>query len=107
MRSEAHQVFDPLHSGELDLKNKICQLGMFAIWPDMQKKGYGRMLVDYLTSQAKGLGCTKMELYVASPSTHLFPYYEKLQFVRTGRTEVYPIKTIFESAHFEVFEKDI
>lgn len=80
---------------------------MFAIWPDYQKKGYGRKMVDYLTQEAKKLGCNKMELYVASPSTHLFPYYEKLQFVKTGRREPYPIKTIFESAHFEVFEKDI
>lgn len=80
---------------------------MLSIWPQYQKRGYSRLLIDYLTEKSKELGFKKMELYVASPSTHLFPFYEKFNFVRTGRKEVYPIPTIFESAHFEVFEKDL
>jgi len=80
---------------------------MLSIWPSYQKKGYSKLLIEHLCEKSKELGYKKMELYVASPSTHLYAYYEKFNFVRTGRTEVYPIQTIFESAHFEVFEKDL
>jgi len=71
--------------------------GMYAVWPQLQGKGVGKILLNELvrtiqeTDTAHGRTPTTMlEASVASENTTLFPFYAKLDFKLTGKEEPIP-----------------
>lgn len=67
---------------------------MFAIWPSLQGQGFGKKTLEamhqFLTSLNLENIPTHYECMVASENTHLFSFYEKQGFSRTGITKDWP-----------------
>jgi len=79
-------------AGEAHLLN-VC------IHPNHQGKGYGRLLVEHLISQAKDRAATSMFLEVRSSNQVAYQLYEKLGFNEVGvRQGYYPAYTGREDA---------
>lgn len=60
--------------GQLEIKN-------LAVRPDMQKRGYGRMLIDFIADHYRGRYHTLLVGTGDSPLT--VPFYERCGFVRS------------------------
>ncbi len=58
-------------------------LGMLAIRPDQQGKGFGAALIAAVEDHARALGCTDLDLRVVSPRVELPDYYRRFGFVET------------------------
>ena len=68
-----------------DEGNGILELKNLAVLPDCQRKGYGRVLVNYVAARYQGQYSILQVGTVDSPLT--VPFYEKCGFVRSHRVE--------------------
>ena len=77
----------------------IFEIQSLATYPQFQKKGYGRCLVDHVCNYYKGKGRTMIVGTGDSPT--IVPFYEKSGFVFSHRRENYFLeyynKPIFEA----------
>ena len=65
---------------------------LMSMWvaPDHRRTGAGRLLVDAIESWARQCGAHTFQLMVTSSNVAAISFYQRLGFVRTGRTEPYP-----------------
>ena len=68
-----------------DEGNGILELKNLAVLPDCQRKGYGRVLVNYVAARYQGQYSILQVGTGDSPLT--VPFYEKCGFVRSHRVE--------------------
>lgn len=76
---------------------------LVSMWtaPTHRKSGVGKMLVSAVLEWAETRGVKTVELLVTGINHGAIRFYERLGFVKTGRTQVYPIDptiTEFEMA---------
>ena len=69
--------------------NKYLVIKRIAVFPTWQKKGIGRMLIEFAENFAKENGYKSIRLDVASSSAHLIKLYESIGFDQTGEI-LYP-----------------
>ena len=65
---------------------------LVSMWtaPAYRRSGVGRLLVDEVTTWAAQRGARTLRLMVTSNNESAISFYQRLGFVRTGRTEPYP-----------------
>jgi ribosomal protein S18 acetylase RimI-like enzyme len=65
---------------------------LISMWtaPSHRHRGIGRMLVDEVSGWARRRGAAVLQLMVTSTNAGAMLYYQRLGFVRTGRTKPYP-----------------
>jgi ribosomal protein S18 acetylase RimI-like enzyme len=65
---------------------------LISMWtaPTHRERGIGRMLIDEVAGWARKRGATVLDLFVVSSNEPARRFYERLGFVRTGRTRPYP-----------------
>ncbi len=65
---------------------------LMSMWvaPDHRRTGAGRLLVDAIESWARTCGAHTFQLMVTSSNLAAISFYQRLGFIRTGRTEPYP-----------------
>lgn len=66
---------------------------LVSMWtaPTYRKDGVGRMLVDAVLAWAESRGVKTLDLLVTGVNGGAMRFYERLGFVKTGRTQAYPI----------------
>lgn len=66
---------------------------LVSMWtaPTHRKDGVGRMLVDAVLEWAESRGVKTLELLVTGVNDGAMRFYERLGFVKTGKTQAYPI----------------
>lgn len=66
---------------------------LVSMWtaPTHRKDGVGRMLVEAVLGWAESRGVKTLELLVTGVNDGAMRFYERLGFVKTGRTQAYPI----------------
>ena len=65
---------------------------LMSMWvaPTHRRTGTGRLLVDAIESWARRTGAHTFQLMVTSNNLAAIPFYQRLGFTKTGRTEPYP-----------------
>ena len=65
---------------------------LVSMWtaPSHRQSGVGRQLVNHVVDWTRGRNVSTLLLMVTSNNAAAIRFYEKLGFVRTGRTEPYP-----------------
>ena len=56
-------------------------INYFAINPDFQARGYGKLLMNNVENRLRELGCPKINLQIRAGNDKVFSYYQKLGFV--------------------------
>ena len=72
---------------EIEWKNKsdkFIVIHRIAVFPSWQKKGIGRMLIEFVENYAKENDYKSIRLDVASSSSHLIKLYESIGYALTG-----------------------
>lgn len=59
------------------LKRGVSHFAMFAVDPDAQAAGIGRLLLTHCEERSRELGSTHLALSMAEPDEPLFRYYER------------------------------
>lgn len=75
----------------LDQNDPTCA-HLISMWtaPTHRQKGVGRSLVNNVLNWARGRNARILQLMVTSNNEPAIRFYQRLGFVRTGRTEPYP-----------------
>jgi len=70
----------------------LTRAQLISMWtaPTHRQRGVGSMLIDEVTSWARLRGATVLDLFVVSSNDPAQHFYERLGFVRTGRSLPYP-----------------
>ena len=68
---------------------KYLVIRRIAVFPTWQKKGVGRMLVEFAEKYAQDNGFKSVRLDVASNSKHMLKMYESIGYIETGEI-LYP-----------------
>lgn len=65
---------------------------LVSMWtaPTHRRRGVGRLLVEEVAAWARTRNARTLGLMVTSVNETAIPFYERLGFIRTGRTEPYP-----------------
>ena len=65
---------------------------LMSMWvaPSHRRRGIGQLLADEVVTWARSRHARAVRLTVTSNNTSAISFYERLSFVRTGRTEPYP-----------------
>ena len=73
-------------------ENTATRAHLISMWtaPTHRRHGVGRLLVDEVAAWARLRGARTLQLMVTSVNEPAMRFYERLGFVRTGRTEPYP-----------------
>ena len=56
-------------------------INYFAVHPDFQARGYGKLLMDNVENGLRELGCPKINLQIRVGNDRVSQYYQKLGFV--------------------------
>jgi ribosomal protein S18 acetylase RimI-like enzyme len=64
--------------------------GMFAVRPDRQGSGVGKIVIAEARRAAASLGCARMKMTVIRQRPELIAWYRRLGFEPTGETEPFP-----------------
>ena len=60
-------------------------INYFAVHPDFQARGYGKLLMDNVENELRELGCPKINLQIREGNNKVLSYYQKLGFVEEKR----------------------
>jgi GNAT superfamily N-acetyltransferase len=71
-------------------------LGMLAVSPPHQNRGFGRAMMDAAEEHCRARGSTVMDLTVLSLRPELAPFYAKCGYIETGREEFRPSRPLRE-----------
>jgi ribosomal protein S18 acetylase RimI-like enzyme len=63
-------------------------LNYLAVFPECQKKGYGRTLVDKAIAELRKLGCLKVNLQVRKNNASVISFYKHLGFTEEDRASL-------------------
>lgn len=76
----------------LHKKQDKLHLGMFAVQPELQSAGVGKILLQASEECAKRLNCKAINLTVIQGRDELIAYYERKNYVLTGRSFPFPVE---------------
>jgi ribosomal protein S18 acetylase RimI-like enzyme len=79
--------------GSVFLRNHFedgLYLGMLSVWPHLQAKGIGRMLMMAAEAHARQLGCNRIFMNVISVRNELIAWYQKLGYTITPERKPFP-----------------
>jgi predicted N-acetyltransferase YhbS len=65
-------------------------LGMLSVWPGLQAKGIGKMLMRAAEEHAHRVGAQRIYMNVISIRTELISWYQRLGFRNTEETKPFP-----------------
>lgn len=82
-------------------------LGMLSIQPSQQGRGVGRAMMSAAETQCRAWGCTALDIRILHLRTELPPFYLKLGFIETGRTEFVEDPLSREPYYFILMSKSI
>ncbi|HZR25010.1 MAG TPA: GNAT family N-acetyltransferase [Vicinamibacterales bacterium] len=71
----------------LERRGDHAYLGMLSIQPAEQGRGVGRAMMTAAESQCRAWNCVALDIRILHLRTELPPFYLKLGFVETGRTD--------------------
>ena len=73
-------------------QNDATRAHLISLWtaPTHRRRGVGRLLVNGVLDWARGRSARMLQLMVTSNNEPAIRFYERLGFIRTGRTEPYP-----------------
>ena len=83
----------------LEQRAERLYLGMLAINPLQQGRGFGRQMMAAAERQAVSLGCNAIDIRIVNRRTELPPFYRALGFVDNG-TEPLEEPLLTKPAHF-------
>jgi len=92
----------PVGCAALERSNpELGYLERLAVLPATRRKGFGRILVDHIISQAKDSGVKKISIGIIAAQTDLNRWYQKIGFVEGGTKEFehLPFLVTFMSCH--------
>ncbi|HEX6393070.1 MAG TPA: GNAT family N-acetyltransferase [Acidimicrobiales bacterium] len=72
------------------VRSDRARFGMFAVRPELQGAGVGRLLLSEACRLAASWGAERLEMAVIKQRTDLIAWYRRLGFNPTGRTEPFP-----------------
>lgn len=76
----------------LHKKHDKLHLGMFAVRPELQSAGVGKMLLQAADEYAKTLNCKVINLTVIQGRDELIAYYQRRNYVLTGNSFSFPVE---------------
>jgi GNAT superfamily N-acetyltransferase len=79
-------------------------LGMLSVHPSAQGQGLSLPLVAAAEAWVRAAGCAEVDIRVVNLRTELFPFYERLGYVRRG-TEPSDVERALKPFHFVVMSK--
>jgi GNAT superfamily N-acetyltransferase len=80
-----------LASCYIERQGPVCYFGMFSVHPPAQGTGIGRLVVNEVERIAREeWGSERIEMTVIDIRAELIAWYERLGFVRTGKTKAFP-----------------
>lgn len=95
-------------------ENSLGYLGLFAVDPERQGGGIGRLVLEHAEKYAREkLGATKMEMTVIWTREELLTWYERRGYTRTTETRPFPYahlvngKALRDDLHFIVLDKEL
>jgi ribosomal protein S18 acetylase RimI-like enzyme len=73
-------------------QNDPARAHLISMWtaPTHRQRGIGRLLVNHVLNWARSRNARILQLMVTSNNEPAIRFYQRLGFVRTGRTEPYP-----------------
>ena len=75
----------------IEKQGEACYFGMFAVDPNLQGAGVGKLVMAEAERVAKDdFGCTRMEMTVISVRDELIAWYERRGYRRTGKYKPFP-----------------
>ena len=79
-------------AGTFLYQNDATRAQLIAMWtaPTHRQQGVGRLLVNAVLNWARSRNARTLLLMVTSNNESAIRFYERLGFIRTGRTEPYP-----------------
>src|SRR5262245_24250006 len=63
-------------------------VGLLAVEPSLEGRGFGRRLMVAAEEHLKGAGCRAVDLRVISARSELLPFYRRLGYVETGTSPI-------------------
>lgn len=76
----------------LHKKQDKLHLGMFAVHPELQAAGIGKVLLQAAEAHGKTEGCKAINLTVIQGRDELIAFYERRAYVRTGKSFPFPVE---------------
>jgi GNAT superfamily N-acetyltransferase len=76
----------------LEKEEGHLHLGTFAVSPEIQAQGLGRLLLERAEDYARENGCDRIVITVVSARTELIAWYERRGYVPTGKRIPFPAK---------------
>ncbi len=83
----------------LEKRSNRLYLGMLAVSPSQQGRGFGRQMMVEAERRAAVLGCGAIDIRIVDRRTELPPFYRSLGFVDNG-TEPFDDPLLTKPAHF-------
>lgn len=74
----------------LKKENNKMYLGMLTVFPELQNKGIGKILLAASEDYAKANNCNAVFMTVISRRTELIDWYNKRGYINTGKTKPFP-----------------
>lgn len=86
------------------VKKQRGYFGMLSVHPSAQGQGLSLPLVSSAEAWARAAGCAEIDIWVVNLRTELFPFYDRLGYVRRG-TEPADVERALKPFHFVVMSK--
>jgi len=90
----------------LEHRGERLYLGMLAVSPPRQGRGFGRQMMAAAERHAASLGCVAIDIRIVDRRTELPPFYRALGFVDNG-TEPFDDPLLTRPAHFIRMTKSV
>ena len=91
----------------VELREGRGYLGLLAVDPSRQGKGFGRELVCAAEEYFRAEGCSAVDLRIISPRTPLPTFYARLGYVVTGTAPFSPTLKTKVPGHYIVMSKEL
>lgn len=75
-------------------------LGMLTVWPELQAKGIGKLLLKASEEKAKQEGCKSIVITVITTRHELIDWYKRRGYVETGEKQPFPTNERFGKPRF-------
>ena len=85
---------EPRAAVNVEVRGSRGYLGMLAVDPSHQGKGWGRIMVEAAENYFRQRNCTAVDMHILSLRPELPPFYRKLGYRETGIEEFRPSRPI-------------
>ena len=85
---------EPTATVNVEIRGSRGYLGMLAVHPRHQGKGWGRIMVEAAENYFRQRNCTAVDMHILSLRSELPPFYSKLGYEQTGMEEFRPSRPL-------------